>query len=103
VVEIAENGTRHRSEGGYVRDDRERLQIMARIAHDWYLNNRRTLQVNFAGISGTFDVGRLITTIDIGSTVQEVNTVITRTRLDLERGTTEFETQFIELDLPAIT
>ena len=84
--------------GGYVRDDRQRLEDMARLAYAWHGQTRRILSLSFKGITSGFEVGHLITTIGSGSNVREINTAITSVQYDLTGGSMSVQTQFAEMD-----
>lgn len=84
--------------GGYVRDDRKRLEDMARLAYAWHGQTRRILSLSFKGITSGFEVGHLITTIGSGSNVREINTAITSVQYDLAGGSMSVQTQFAEMD-----
>lgn len=84
--------------GGYVRDDRKRLEDMARLAYAWHGQTRRILSLSFKGLTTGFEVGHLITTIGSGSNVREINTAITSVQYDLVGGSMSVQTQFAEMD-----
>lgn len=86
------------SAGGFVRDDRKRLEDMARLAYAWHGQTRRILSLSFKGITSGFEVGHLITTIGSGSNVREINTAITSVQYDLLGGSMSVQTQFAEMD-----
>ena len=84
--------------GGYVRDDRRRLEDMARLAYAWHGQTRRILSLSFKGLTPGFEVGHLITTIGRGSNLREINTAITSVQYDLQGGSMTVQTQFAEMD-----
>lgn len=84
--------------GGYVRDDRQRLNDVARMAYEWHGKTRRILSLSFRGLSSAFEVGHLITTIGRGSNMREVNTAITSVQYDLKGGSMSVQTSFGEMD-----
>lgn len=84
--------------GGYVRDDRKRLEDMARLAYAWHGQTRRILSLSFKGLTPGFEVGHLITTIGRGSNLREINTAITSVQYDLQGGSMTVQTQFAEMD-----
>lgn len=86
------------SAGGFVRDDRERLHDIARMAFEWHGQTRRVLRLGIRGIVSGFSVGHLITTIGRGQTVETINTAITSVAYDFTGGTMQIQTQFGELD-----
>jgi len=87
-----------KTNGGFVRDDRERLADIARMAFSWYGQTRRILNLSFRGIVSGFELGQLITAVGSGETAQAVNTAITAISYDLKGGRTTISTQFGELD-----
>ncbi len=87
-----------KTNGGFVRDDRERLADIARMAFSWYGQTRRILNLTFRGIVSGFELGQLITSVGSGGTAQTVNTAITAISYDLKGGRTTISTQFGELD-----
>lgn len=87
------------SDGGYLRDDRETLKILAQVAYRWYSTPRKALEVTYHQLTNAFSVGDLITEIGSGPTLQTVNTVITSIAYDLIAGTTTIRTQFADLDV----
>jgi len=84
--------------GGFVRDDRERLQDLARLAFSWYGQTRKILNLSFRAVVSGFSIGQLITTIGTGAAEEEINTAITSITYDLHGGATSLSTQFGELD-----
>lgn len=84
--------------GGYVRDDRNKLKDIARLAFAWHGQTRRILQLSFKGITSGFSLGHLITSIGTGGLSETVNTCITSITYDLVSGTTQLSTSFGELD-----
>jgi hypothetical protein len=98
VVGLDDAGALITSTGGYVRDDRERLRDIARMAYEWYNTERRALTVTIATIECAKTVGQLIETIGTGPNVETVNTVITSIDFDLKAGSHTVKTAFAELD-----
>ncbi len=84
--------------GGWLRDDRDRLQDIARTAWEWYGDNRQTIRVQLKRLDNTVHIGQLITTAD-GATV---NTVVTAVEYDFENATTVIETHYANLDFPLL-
>jgi len=94
---------------GFIRDDRDLLRAIARMAFEWYGTPRRTLHLawNTVRDAHEFDVGDLITQIGADETAQDIRTVITTVRVDLattrEDGDRQFhrttiQTQWAQLD-----
>ncbi|MHC4176230.1 MAG: hypothetical protein ACYSWU_01915 [Planctomycetota bacterium] len=93
----------------YIRDDREMLEQIARIAHEWYAVTRQTLAVTWNQIenAGLFSVGDLITTIGADETEEEIRTAITSIRVVMAQSAQQqnrltIETQWADLDLAGI-
>jgi hypothetical protein len=86
------------TDGGFVRDDRERLNDLARMAYSWHGQTRKILQLSFRSVVSGFSIGQLITTIGSGGAVETINTAITSITYDLHGGATSLSTSFGELD-----
>jgi len=105
IVDLADGRLRHTNEGGLIRDDRDRLEQIARLAFEWYGQQRQALTLAWrtAWIAGKFRIGDLITSIGAGATFERVRTVVTDIRVELaasddqEHGT-RIATQWAELD-----
>lgn len=93
------NGALQQTDGGFVRDDRERLGNEARAAALWYGRTRQTLDLTFKQIRRIVGKGDLI--VDVGATYQKtaVNSVVTAITYDRNSITTQWETSYMELDL----
>jgi hypothetical protein len=63
--------------GGAVRDDRERLEDIARAAAEWYGRPRQTLDLRYRQCRGMFEIGWLITSIGANYSLTGINTVVT--------------------------
>ena len=98
VVAVAGGELKKTLNGGFLRDDRKKLNDIARMAFAWYGQQRRILNLSFSGITTGFDVGTLITDIGTGATLEEINTCITCVTYDLIGNRTTLHTQFGELD-----
>lgn len=98
VVAVEGGQLKKSTDGGILRDDREKLKDIARLAYEWYGQSRRTLNLSFREIVAGFDVGHLITSIGSGWTTTAINTCITSVSYDLTTGVTSITTQFGELD-----
>ncbi len=98
VVGVSD-GKLQRSNGGYVRDDRDRMRQLAEAAYEWYREERQAFTLTYRQVSGAFKLGQLITQIGSGDTLEAVNTPITSIEWDLLAGTTTISTGFAELDV----
>jgi hypothetical protein len=102
VVGIGENGVKQTTSGGVIRDDRDRLKLIAESAAAWYGVLRQTLEVSFRKISPVVELGSLIVAIPSNYQREDVNTVVTRLSYnfsDPRNAFTEFETSFAEFEL----
>lgn len=102
VVSITSSGVKQTTTGGFIRDDRDRLKLIAKSAAAWYGAIRQTLEVSFRKISPVVELGSLIVAIPSSYQREDVNTVVTRLSYnfsDPRNAFTEFETSFAEFDL----
>lgn len=102
VVSVS-SGELQQTDGGWLRDDRDRLRDIARLAYSWYSQPRRSLALSFRAITSGFAVGQLVTSITQAGSTQQINTVITSIELDLEQGRTTLNTSFAELDFVGLS
>lgn len=98
VVKLDASGARVTSEGGFITDDRKRVENLARMAYEWYAATRYALHVSQNDLVIDYSVGQLITTIEHGTLARTINSVITDIALDLLQGTASVKTQFGQLD-----
>lgn len=85
--------------GAFVRDDRMRLQDIAKTAWEWYGKPRKKVSIELKGLYPGAKVGTLITTIGSGATrIADVNAVVTSVRHDLVQNTTTLDTDFGNID-----
>lgn len=98
IVAVDSGELKKSASGGYLRDDRDKLRDLARMAFAWYGQQRRILHLSFKGITTGFDIGTLITKIGSGANEETINTCITSVVYDLQAGTTQLHTQFGEVD-----
>jgi len=99
VVEVADDGTLQTSEGGLIRDDRELLQDVARVAYQWYSRVRKAISLTRRSLSPQLEVGELLGKIGTGDTEEEINSVVTQIDYDFLQGTYSLKTEFAELDV----
>ena len=86
-----------------LRDDRETLSDVARIAFQWYREDRQQLTVEFRQQRNLFSLGQLITTIGEGTTQSTINTVISVITYKFDRsGTMTIQTMDDTLDARAL-
>jgi hypothetical protein len=90
------------SNGGVLRDDRLFLSDIARVAYEWYKEERATLTVQFRQLSDLFDLGMMITTIGTGVTQESINTVVTILTHNVASGITMLETSDVNVDFAGL-
>lgn len=104
----SENNLAYTTNGGYIRDDRDKLTALARLAYEWYRTERQSLELRLAFATSRLKVGDLITSIGQEDTEQTINSVVTSVKyefsLDDHAGgpgwcATTVTTQFAELNL----
>jgi len=71
-----------RSNGGYIRDDRDQLAVIAQRAYQWHRTPRYALEFSTGYIDGALAVGQLVTQITDASGTYPVNTVISELSID---------------------
>lgn len=93
------NGVLQQSTGGFVRDDRERLDTFAKAAAEWYGIQRQSIDLQIRQIREFVGLGGLI--VDVGSTYQKtsVRSAVTSITFDLINKSTAIQTAYAELDL----
>lgn len=97
------------TQSGYVRDDRDKLQDMARLAYEWYSVERIALDVTFHSLDAsvgapdndTLNIGDMITTLGQDS-FETCNSVVTEISFDTRAQTRTIKTQFVELDVASL-
>lgn len=92
------NGELQQTTGGFVRDDRKKLQNQTEAAALWYGNTRQTLNLAYKQVRTIANIGDLI--VDIGSvyTKTDINSVVSSIIYDMSSITTRWETSFAEYD-----
>jgi len=99
TIVAVKDGILQRSTGGYVRDDRSRLNYLAQVAWSWYSQERQAITLRYKTITDVFALGMLVVSIGSGATLEAVNSPITSIEWDLVAGTTTITTGYGELDL----
>lgn len=96
VVGLNADGTISRSDGGFVRDDTQELESIAKTLFRWYGRERSVLTLETFHFETLLDIGRMITGINIpdadnvgGHYRQSINSVITEIRISFSEGTAE--------------
>lgn len=85
--------------GGLIRNDQDELQAIARMRYEWYSIDRQPVSITFKHCRDVFRLGMLITTIGEGSTLVNVNSVVTSIQFDLLRGRMTVGTDEADLDI----
>lgn len=86
---------------GAIRDDTLKCADIARLAYQWYAEDRAKLTMNFRKtmLPPGVGIGTLITSLNTGATNEEVvNAVVTQITHNLEEGTTSISAGYAELD-----
>ena len=95
-----ESGALVQSTGGWLRDDRKRLQSVAELLYQWHAQPRARLSMTAKAIVTDFGIGQMVTTLVRASETQTLDTCVTSITLDLAgTGRTTIRTSFMELDL----
>lgn len=94
-----DNGDKVRCEKtGYIRDDRQLCEDIARTAWEYYATPRTAINVSLNMISGHVRIGQLITSYE----GQAVNSIVSSITWDFAGNTTTISTQFAELDFAGL-
>ena len=102
VFDIASDGSlKYVSGSGAIRDDSERLRVIAAMAQAWYRNRRATLTAGLAGIQDILPLGAMITTAGL-TFREEIGTVITQKTWDFTGGMSNIQTGYVELDFAGL-
>jgi hypothetical protein len=84
--------------GGVVRDDSERLRVIAALAKAWYKPKRQAIRLTVGELTTLASPGAMVQSAQTVSGDEEINTVVTRRLWDFVRRTTTVETEYWELD-----
>ena len=82
VTDVAADGSEVVLQKGFLVDDYEKLEKIAKLAAAWYTTNRNELRMTTARISGEILPGSLITSVS----GKAVNTVVSSVTIDLPPG-----------------
>jgi hypothetical protein len=104
VVDLIDGALQRTTSGGFIRDDRDMLKEIARVAYEWYGETRRALTLVYRQATALCRVGDLITQIGAAETLEAIRTIITEITVDLAEGPgqvdrTTVHTQWAELDV----
>lgn len=98
VVQVKDGKLIRNDTGGFVRDDRPRMEAIARTAAEWYGRPRQALTFDFRQIRPVVELGQLVINIGENYVLEEVNSVITAITMDFLNVTTEIQTSFADLE-----
>lgn len=79
---------------GYVRDDRQLMRDVARMAYSWYIFPRRSIDVEIRELTSSIPIGSLVTTVHGDG----VFSVVSSVTWDFTTNQTKVATEFGELD-----
>lgn len=87
IVSIDDDGQPVRSNGGFLVDDTDKLESIARIAYEWYSTQRQVLYMHTEAMVGGFLIGELVATIGEANSGHNatINTMITEIRITTPR------------------
>lgn len=85
---------------GAIRDDRKKCEDFARLAFQWYAEDRAQVEFSYLNIVQPHALGTLITTI--GTPAETVNSVVSQISYDFESGRTSVVCQYAELDFEGL-
>ncbi len=98
VVAITDGKLVRSTSGGFVRDDRARLQRIARFAYEIGSVDRKAFDLSYRQIKRVVSVGQMITEIGSAGSTTATRSVVTEVRYDLAGVLTSLNTEFLELD-----
>lgn len=108
TVVAVKSGELIRSDGGWLRDDRPRVQSLVNATAEWYGRMKRALTFSFRQLRPLVSIGDLITTVTGIATKNgvrlpsQVNTPVTSITYSMgsggQGGSTKVETGFAEID-----
>lgn len=83
VIDVETDGTLITSTGGYVRDDRDLLNALARVAYEWWNQERVILTLSTTQLTSAIRPGYFVESVGTVGTShrQTVNTVISEVRI----------------------
>lgn len=84
VIGIDAEGALQRTTGGWIQDDRQKLQDRARMAFAWYGVPRQAISFPTPKINGSIQLGDYVVSAGDVIHAHEINTVITSIRIDCQ-------------------
>lgn len=88
--------------GGYVRDDREWMDDLAKYVYTWYGLERQAFRFEMQQILDLLSVGQMITTIGTGDLEITVNSLVVGITYDFREQETQVDTAFAQLDVDVL-
>ncbi len=85
-----------------LRNDRDKLAIVAALAKSWYTRKRAAVEMPFNALVDDYLPGQFLRRIDTADGGIDVNSLITRVAVNCLRGRTTIYTDFRELDFRAV-
>ena len=83
---------------GFIRDDREYCQDLARSAWEFYGRPRTAIRYELNMTSTHVEIGELVTEFKEGDLTIEVNSIVSAVTINWQSGRTDVQTQFAELE-----
>jgi len=84
-----------------LRDDSEKLRIVAALARSWYGRVRRAVTVEMADLAAEWRPGAIVRQLHAAGRWYQIGTIVSRVRWDASSATTTVQTDFAELDFVA--
>lgn len=102
TVVAVSDGDLVRSNGGYVRDDRERVRTLVNATAEWYGRVKRAVKFSYKQVRKLVEIGDLVTEVFGVGLPADINTPITSITYSMgdgrTPGKTSIETGFAEID-----
>lgn len=103
TIYAVDDGELFRHDGGWLRDDSERVRAAAAFAKAWYGQDRSTVRLELQKVYAGLRVGTYVRDASSSTQRLEVGTVVTRRTWDLATMRTTIETAYVELDFEEMT
>lgn len=99
VIGLEEDGKlRHQTAGGYLRDDRQKMQTIAKQAYVWYQRIRQAVTIPFGGFFHYLEPGHYLVELGNAADAEPIEAVVSSIEHDLLQGRTTIQTDYAELD-----
>lgn len=102
VVGVESGAIAKTTNGGYVRDDRERVRSIVNATAEWFGRVKRAVEFSYKQPRKLLAIGDLITSVEGESLQQDINTPVTSISYSLgngnQSGETKIATGFAEVD-----